>query len=376
VAVGKITKSVVDKLQPNTQIWDTALNGFGVRLQTKVPHYLVRYRFNGRQRFVTIGKHGPFTVETARREAQRLLGVVAGGIDPQAAKAKATAALGETFGATIDRYLAHKVRVIRAKSFAEIERHLRRQSAPLHPMPLAQINRRNVATLLGQIEVDSGAATRNRVRSSLSAFFAWAIAEGLLDANPVTAAKATENGSRERVLSADEIQRLWAGLGDDPFSNAVRLLLLTGQRRNEIGKLRWEEIVGDSIVLPAARTKNGREHTVPLSRQAQAIIGAIPHRNSTPFLFSEAEGYANWDKARGRLDRRIEIAPWTLHDLRRTAATGMAELGVQPHIVEAVLNHVSGHKAGVAGVYNRARYEGEMRSALQRWADHIDQITK
>jgi integrase len=121
--------------------------------------------------------------------------------------------------------------------------------------------------------------------------------------------------------------------------------------------------------------KNGRQHEVPVSRQALAVVERQPRRNSSGFLFSDKRGFNDWDGGKQVLDQRVGIAPWTLHDLRRTCATGMAELGVQPHIIEAVLNHVSGHKAGVAGVYNRARYADDMRSALQRWADHVDKIT-
>ena len=128
------------------------------------------------------------------------------------------------------------------------------------------------------------------------------------------------------------------------------------------------------IVLPASRVKNGREHSVPLSTQALAILKGLPRRNSTEYLFGK-RGFNDWDYAKKQLDQRAGIAPWRLHDLRRSAATGMAELGVQPHHIEAVLNHQSGHKQGIAGTYNRAKYADEMRSALQRWADHLDQIT-
>jgi integrase len=189
-------------------------------------------------------------------------------------------------------------------------------------------------------------------------------------------AKANENGSRERVLTRDELKALWWGLGDDRFSDIVRLLLLTGQRRNEIGRLQWSEIdlARKLIMLAPERTKNSRQHELPLSSQALAIIERQPRRNSSKFLFSDVQGYKNWDIAKARVDKRLHIAPWRLHDLRRSCATGMAELGVQPHIIEAILNHVSGHKSGVAGIYNRARYEGEMSNALQRWADQIDRI--
>jgi integrase len=243
---------------------------------------------------------------------------------------------------------------------------------------LAQIDRRKVAILLGEIETTSGATSRNRARSALSAFFSWCITEGLLDTNPVMGtARANENGSRERVLTHDELRKVWHALGDDAFSDVVRLLLLTGQRRTEIGGLEWSEVdLGRKLIaLPAERTKNGRQHEVPLSRQALAIVERQPRRNSSGFLFSD-NGNHDWDRSKARLDGKLGIAPFTLHDLRRTAATGMAELRVQPNIIEAVLNHVSGHKAGVAGIYNRARYEADMRDALQRWADHIDRLTE
>ena len=128
-------------------------------------------------------------------------------------------------------------------------------------------------------------------------------------------------------------------------------------------------------MLASGRTKNGRQHEVPLSNQAVALIKRYPRRNSSDFLFGK-RGFSDWHVAKAKLDQRVGVAPWTLHDLRRTCATQMAELGVLPHIVEAVLNHQSGHKASVAGVYNRARYEEQMREALQRWADYIAQIAR
>jgi integrase len=190
--------------------------------------------------------------------------------------------------------------------------------------------------------------------------------------------KAEVGASRDRVLSEEELRRLWHALSDNRFSEIVRLLLLTACRRNEIGNLTWDEIdlKRKLIVLPPDRTKNGRGLELPLSTQALAVIERTPRRNTTPFLFSDANGYKGWDQDKMRLDARLGIAQWRLHDLRRTAATGMAELGVQPWYVEAVLNHQSGHKSGVAGTYNRAKYAADMRDALQRWADQIDRITK
>jgi integrase len=190
--------------------------------------------------------------------------------------------------------------------------------------------------------------------------------------------KADAGASRERVLSPDELRRLWQALSDNRFSEIVRLLLLTGCRRTEIGSLTWDEIdLGRRlIVLPPTRTKNGRGLELPLSTQALAIVERVPRRNTTRFLFSDTNGYRSWDQDKLRLDARLGIAPYRIHDIRRTVATGLAELGTLPHIVEACLNHQSGHKAGIAGVYNRARYSDEMRTALQKWADHIDALNR
>jgi integrase len=333
--------------------------------------YYVRYRVNGSQIVKSIGRHGALTPDTARAKARQLLGVVASGADPYAR------ANGDTFSATVDRYLERKRASLKPTSFAGVELYLRNHSSPLHNLRLDQIDRRKIASLLGEIETTSGAVSRNRARSALSAFFTWVIQEGLLDHNPVQGTgKADEGGSRERVLTQDELRALWRGLCDDPFSNVVRLLLLTGQRRNEIGKLSWPEVdlVRWRINLPASRVKNGRQHSVPLSAQAHAILAGLPRRNSSEFIFGE-RGFNDGGTAKARLDARVGIADWHLHDLRRSAATYMAEIGIQPHIIEAVLNHQSGHKAGVAGIYHRASYPEAMRDALQRWADHVNKIT-
>lgn len=372
---GKITKSAVERLTPaDGWLWDTALSGFGVRNQLRRPHYALRYRLNGKQHVVAIGPHGKWTVETARREAQRLLGLVASGLDP-APPSPSEGGEGGGFAETAERYLAYCRARLRASSMVEFERHLRRHAAPLHSLALGTVTRRDVAETLSGVETGSGIPSRNRVRSTLSAMYAWAIQEGLTETNPVLGTrKADEGGSRERVLAENEIRQLWLALGDDDFSIAVRLLLLLGQRRREIAELTWREVNGAMIVLPPDRTKNGREHTLPLSRQAQAILSALPrgnHLGRGDRVFRQF----SWQQRKASLDRRLSILDWRLHDLRRTCATGMAELGVQPNFIEAVLNHVSGHRAGVAGIYNRAKYADEMRSALQKWSDHIDAIT-
>jgi integrase len=201
----------------------------------------------------------------------------------------------------------------------------------------------------------------------------------MLEINPVAGTgKADEGNSRERTLSNAELAQVLNALGQDQFSDIVRLLILTGQRREEIGGLRWSEVDFERgvIGLPPERTKNRRLHELPLSTQARSIIERQPRRNGRDFVFGIGQGgFSGWSDSKADLDATAKLkAEWRLHDLRRTAATMMADqLGVLPHIIEAILNHVSGHKSGVAGIYNRARYTDEMRAALQRWADHLTQ---
>ena len=373
MAIGKITLAKLNGLEG--WLWDEKVCGFGVRKQKRGTFYYVRVRHNGQQVMRSIGRHGsPWTPDTARAKALELLGQLASGADLFTQPLVASGG----FGAEINRYLLRRERSLKPRSFNAVERHLRQYSAPLHKLPLAEIDRRTIAVLLGQVETECGAVTRNRLRSSLSAFWAWAIAEGLCEQSPVNGTmKADEGASRDRVLTQDELKALWHALSDNRFSEIVRLLLLTACRRNEIGNLTWDEIdlKRKLIVLPPDRTKNGRGLELPLSAQALAVIERTPRRNSSAFLFRDANGDKGWDQDKMRLDARLGIAPWRLHDCRRSTATYMGELGVLPHIIEACLNHQSGHKSGVAGIYNRAKYADEMRAALQRWADHLDEIT-
>lgn len=391
MAVSKITMKTVEQLQRGTRVWDTVVQGFGVRRQKDGAYYYLRFRRNGVQYMRSIGPHGsPWTPELARNEAKKLLGLAVSGNDPFAKSVPA-----EAFGHEVRRYLTKRKSALKRRTFEELERHLTNHALPLHRLRLSELDRRTIALRLAEVETASGPTARNRVRASLSTFFNWAVREGLLNANPVTGtARADERGARERVLTQEELAGLWSVLpaeGNGQFADIVRLLLLTGQRREEIGSLRWSEVDPDRglIILPSERTKNRRQHEVPLSRQALAILERQPNRKGREHIFGIGEaGFSGWSNCKARLDRAIltkrktadrrakPLASWHLHDLRRTAATGMAELGVLPHIIEAILNHVSGHKAGVAGIYNRAKYADEMRSALQRWADHIDALIR
>jgi integrase len=258
----------------------------------------------------------------------------------------------------------------------ETQCFLQKHWKPLRRLALASISRATVAAQLRVIARDHGLVSADRARAALSAFFTWAMGEGLSETNPVigTNKAAGEIKARDRVLTDKELATVWNGLPENGYGRIVRLLILTGCRRDEIGSLRWPEINEESrlIALPGERTKNGRPHDVPLSKAALEILNSIPRRVNRDFVFGEGKGgFSGWSKAKASLDAQLGLKAWRLHDLRRTASTRMADLGVQPHIIEAVLNHVSGHKAGVAGVYNRSTYANEKRTALDALSNYV-----
>src|SRR5262249_23011989 len=286
MAVAKITMRIVAELAPGSYVSDAIVQGFGVRRQKDGAYYYLRFRRNGAQYMKSIGRHGsPWTPELARNEAKKLLGLAVSGDDPFAKPVPA-----EVFGHEVKRYLAKRKGALKPRTYEELERHLTNHALPLHRLRLSEIDRRTIALRLAEVETASGPTARNRVRSSLSAFFNWAIREGLLDTNPVTGtARANERGPRDRVFGQEELSEFWSALpvkGNGQFADICRLLLLTGQRRQEIGALRWSEVNLDRrlINLGAARTKNRRRHEVPLSRQALAILERQPKRKGRDYI--------------------------------------------------------------------------------------------
>jgi integrase len=363
-------------------IWDEAITGFGLRIRASGARSLIFQYGRMPTRRMNLGAVGAVSLEEVRKTAQSLYHRVQLGEDPAGARAEARAEKAETFETILRTYLEWKRARLRAKSMTEIERHLLSYAKPLHALPLVKIERRQVAALLAQLAQDSGMVTANRVRSSLSAFFIWAIQNGIAEANPISGTAKNKEQARDRVLSPDEIRTIWTALPENDFGSILRLLLLTGCRAAEIAALRWSEIRDDMIVLPPERTKNRRSHVIPLSGPAQTIIAAQRRRADRDLVFgrTEARPFVGWGSSRDVLDEAIAktasaaIPHWTPHDLRRTCATMMAEIGIQPHVIEAILNHVSGHKRGTAGIYNRASYETEKRTALCRWAEHLAAI--
>lgn len=404
MASASITIRAVQALTQGDTIWDAghkeAVRGFGVRRQRGQATYVLKYRVFGRQRFFTIGPHGsPWTPAKARREAKRLLGLVADGTDPAETKAAGNLQTADTLRKIAGEYLNVAKKRQRPRTYSEIERYLLITWKPLHSVSVFKITRRQVAARVAEIEAKHGAVSAARARTALSAMFNWAIREGLdILGNPVLGTNRPEQPkSRDRVLSDAELAEIWQACGDDDYGRIVRLLILTAQRRAEVGGMQWPELdtTAERWTLPGSRTKNHRDHVFPLVPAALALLP--PQRDECDFVFGDGprrkddkhQGFSGWSKSKAALDTRILAARkkvnedakplphWTVHDLRRTAATVMADrLGVLPHVVEAILNHLSGHRAGVAGVYNRARYQIEMRDALERWAAHLARILR
>jgi integrase len=195
---------------------------------------------------------------------------------------------------------------------------------------------------------------------------------GFIETNPIVGAfKPKRAPGRSRVLTDDELRKIWENVGDVEYGKIVRLLILTGARAQEIGGMQWPEIDldGGTWMLPGERSKNRRPHTLPITGSMRSILETVPQRFENDFLFGR-RGFQAWSFCKRALDERIGIAHWTVHDVRRSVATKLGDIGIQPHIIEEILNH-RGHRRGVAGTYNRSPYEREVRAAMAAWSDHI-----
>jgi integrase len=376
-------KSVESETLPNGKtdhiVFDDDVTGFGLRIREGGSRtWVYQYRIGRKQRRMVLGSAKSVPLKIARENASKLEAKVALGGDPAMEKETARGDAENTFGVLSEQFLQARKSKWRPRTEVEIARHLRGYASTLHRLPVATVSQRDIAGLLNRIAEKSGDVTANRVRASLCAFFGWLIREGirLPEGNVASYTEKRKEKSRDRVLVHAELKRIWTGCLDDDYGAILKLLLLTGQRANEIAELRWNEVHDDQIVLPAGRTKNGRAHVVPLSDPAKEILAKCPAKDRTFVFGRDDTGFQGWSKAKEKIDDRLgergkPLPHWTPHDLRRTVATGMADLGVQPHVIEAVLNHISGHKGGVAGIYNRATYDREKRAALTLWAEHL-----
>jgi integrase len=341
---------------------------------------VLQYKIAGSDRRMTLGPYPGVTCKKARELAQAALGDKWHGKDPQADRRaqKAKLAAQTTLIEVIDLYLLDKKPELRPISFYETERYLRKVWKPLHGRPIKEIERSEVVKVLDQLKHSSGKTAAARARGSLSALFGWGIERGHADANPVIGTKNPDPHTQgERVLTGDELRALWrAADGGNDYDRIVRLLILTGCRKSEVGGMRWSEFNKARTVwtIPGDRTKNTQSHILPMPDMFWNIIDGIKPRGGSDNIFGYSNrGFRNWNKPKKALDRRSGISNWTHHDLRRTFRTGLGRLGIQPHIAELAINH---SKAGLIAVYDKHTYEGEIAAALAQWCDHIRSIVE
>jgi integrase len=364
-------------------VFDDQLPGFGYRLRQGaggklLKSFIAQYRHAGATRRVLLGSASTLKPEQARQAAKKLLARVALGEDPQATRIERRAKDRQTTRAVIDEYLAAKDCAPNTRR--ELVRYLTDPGyfGTLHRVPLDKVTRRDVASALVAIGRERGNTTAAVARGVLSAFFSWSMQMGLAESNPVVGTVRHETHTRDRVLTDGELVAIWKACGDDDFGKIIKLLILLAARRSEVGGMCWSELDLEhgTWTIPQERSKNGHSLTLPLPRMALDVIATVPQRANRDQLFGERNlgGFSQWSLAKQRLDERLEISEWRLHDLRRTAASRLGDLSVAPHVVERILNHQSGHRAGVAGTHNRSNYTTEVRAALGLWADHINTL--
>lgn len=347
--------------------------------------WALRYRWHGTTRNLTLGLYPALSLAGARADAEAKLEELNQGLDPAVVRAQEVKEqrLPDSVPAVAEEWLARHVRP-NARSWREIERILNREVLPsLKHKLITQVGRPDILRLLDAI-VDRGAPVMaNRTRAYLKSWLGWAEGRGYISASPMGSIKrATVERSRERVLADEELAIVWTatpGLGY-PCGPFVRFLMLSAQRRGEVAGMRWEDVNFERGIwtLPAHATKPGRVHDVPLSLAMLAILRELP-RFEGPYVFTTTSGKKainGFSKLKARLGTMIlenekTLSDWSLHDLRRSAATWMAGTGVPPQVLSALLNHSPGKVQGITSVYNRFRYTEDRKEALERWGQHL-----
>jgi integrase len=334
--------------------------------------WAVRYRLGGKSHKHTIGPYPAFSLKQARDAAAKVLRSVSEGHSPKQRQAG-------TVADAVDQFLARHCKNYRPKTLYEVTRRLQTHVVDdWGTRRLDSVIRADVRAMLDGIVAPAAA---NLALGTVRTFFNWGVENDLIANSPVFGVRAPNKETpRDRVLTDDELKAVWRATGKEgyPLGSILQLLILTGQRRGEVTGMQWSELdlVAGTWTLPRERVKNDRRHEVPLARQAIAVINVVPRIGDKYVFTLSGTAATNNFKAKKRLNQLAGIEAWTLHDLRRTAASGMAKLGASLVVIEKVLNHVSGSLAGIVGVYQRHEYADEKRAALQLWADYVERLVR
>ncbi len=393
-----LTQVSIDNIKPGPdrrEVPDGKESGLYLVIQpTGRMAWALRYRVGGKPRKLTIGAYPAIGLAKARAEAIKAKSTLADGNDPAAIKrASKSAKKGEkrTADDTVEKVIADFIRLYakpNTRDWRETERLLAEFEEAWKGRRLADIGKGDIHLVLDAVVARGSPVTANRKFAQLRKMCRWAVSRGIIERSPCDGVDPpSAEKSRDRVLDTDELRFVWRAADDlgFPFGPIVKLLILTGARRSEVGDMEWAEIDLDRATwtIPGSRSKNHRAHTLPLSPQALEIIHALP-RFDSKFVFSPGEtAPSGFSRAKTRLDGLIAklnggetIAPWVLHDIRRSTASGLASLGVNLPVIERCLNHVSGSFAGVVGIYQRHNFADEMRAAMERWGRHVKSITR
>lgn len=382
----KLTKRAIDDFEPVAKdafYWDDQLKGFGVKVTPKgKKSFLVQYRPGGRgtpTRKVRLGPYGTLTLHQARIEATRILGQRAEGRDPAAERRErkrmaATDRVTDVFQEFLDKHAVNN------NTGDEVERAFRQDVEPVwKARTIHQITRKDVIQLIEKVEQRGSPVMAKRLLAYLRKFFNWCVSRDYLPVSPCDGVSTSHREkARDRILTDDEIKSIIEAARDmtGVFGNIVELLFLTAQRRREVAQMTWDEIDFDKALwtIPGERAKNDKRHDVHLSEQAIDVLKRMPKVGDYVFTSNGTAPFSGFSKSKRQLDELSGVTDWRLHDIRRTATSGMARMGIAPHVADKVLNHQSGTISGVAAVYQRHEFMDERKSALIAWGRYVDAV--
>jgi integrase len=342
---------------------DDTLSGFGVRVSSGgTKSYVLTH--GPRRTRETIGRVDVLKLSEAREEAKRrLAGYTLGRVKP----------LSITWNAAMEEYFAEHGPKLKARTYADYSYYLNRHFR-YGTTKLDELSPYTIASTINKL--GNRPSTQRYAYGVIRAVMRWAHRKHYVDRNPMERMQNPQRYiPRERVLTDDELRQVWRAAGDDTFGKIVKLLILTGQRKGEITKLTGDMVGENTITFPALLTKNGRKHTIPLGTTARVLLDPISNESGYFFLASgKTTPFNGYSTCKPKLDKRSGVPNWTLHDLRRTFASGLAAQGVQLPVIERMLNHISGSFGGIVGVYQRYDFMPEMRDAIAKWESHLQNL--